>query len=66
MSKLERFQLLEVVAELQLKQPEEAAMADPSGTERERQLQERERELDLQSERIGAPAQKGDVWETEV
>ena len=31
--KLERPQLLEAVAELQLKQPEGAAMADPSGAE---------------------------------
>ena len=30
-SKLERPQLLKTVADLQLKQPEEAAMADPSG-----------------------------------
>ena len=32
-SKLERPPLLEAVAELQLKQPEEAVMADPSGAE---------------------------------
>ena len=37
-SKLERPQLLEAVAELQLKQPEGAAMADHSGAEGERQL----------------------------
>ena len=41
-SKLERPQLLEAVAELQLKQPEGATMADPSRDEGERQLTERE------------------------
>ena len=54
-SKLERPQLLEAVAELQLKQPEEAARADPSGAEGKRQL--RVRELALK-EIIGALAQK--------
>ena len=55
--KLERPQLLEAVAELQLKQPEEAAMADPSGAEVERQLRDRER-AGSQRQRIGTLAQK--------
>ena len=43
-SKPKRFQLFEVVVEPQLKQPERAAIADPSGAESELQLRERERE----------------------
>ena len=43
MSKLERPQLLEAVAELQIKQPVGAAMAEPSGADLECQLRERER-----------------------
>ena len=41
-SKLERPQLPEVVTELQLKQPERAAISDPSGAEGEGQLRERD------------------------
>ena len=56
-SKLERYQLPKAVTELQLKQPEGAARADPSGAEGERQLRERER-AGSQRERIAALAQK--------
>ena len=55
-SKLERPQFLEAVAELQLKQPEGAAMADSSGA-RWNASCERERErAGSQRERFGAHA----------